>query len=80
MQNTVLLLPTVCTLVELGISLSNDLIGAAKNLVASKGLYLNNVPVTSSLSKVEESNLIDGRLAIIRAGKDKLLVLVVGQS
>ncbi|KAF5321340.1 hypothetical protein D9619_001766 [Psilocybe cf. subviscida] len=54
--------------------------GAAKNLVASKGLYLNNVPVASPQSKVEASDLIDGRVAIIRAGKDKLLVLVAGHS
>ncbi|TFK21970.1 tyrosine-tRNA ligase [Coprinopsis marcescibilis] len=49
---------------------------AARSLVASRGLYLNNIPVADLQSAVQKSQLIDGRIAILRAGKDKLAVLI----
>lgn len=49
---------------------------AAKNLIASRGLYLNNQVVPEAQYTVQNSSLIDGRVAILRAGKGKLLVIV----
>ncbi|KAF7782578.1 hypothetical protein Agabi119p4_1954 [Agaricus bisporus var. burnettii] len=49
---------------------------AAKTLVASRGLYLNNQIVPEVQHMVPSSSLIDDRIAILRAGKGKLLVLV----
>ncbi|KAI0268738.1 hypothetical protein BC834DRAFT_932939 [Gloeopeniophorella convolvens] len=43
---------------------------AAKSLVAMRGLYLNGKPVDAH-TKVRPEDLIDGRLVIVRAGKDK---------
>ncbi|KAF9450444.1 tyrosyl-tRNA synthetase [Macrolepiota fuliginosa MF-IS2] len=49
---------------------------AAKNLIASHGLYLNNQAVPEVQYTIQPSSLIDNRIAILRAGKGKLLVLV----
>ena len=49
---------------------------AAKQLVAAKGLYINNVPVQDYQQKLQQSDLLDGRLAILRSGSQKQLVLV----
>lgn len=49
---------------------------AAKNLVASRGLYLNNQVVAEAQYTTPMSSLIDKRIAILRAGKGKLLVMV----
>lgn len=51
-------------------------LAAAKTLVASRGLYLNNQIVPEVQHMVPSSSLIDDRIAILRAGKGKLLVLV----
>ncbi|TFK44730.1 hypothetical protein BDQ12DRAFT_673472 [Crucibulum laeve] len=48
---------------------------AARSLVTSKGLYLNNTPVPELQFKITAERLINERIAIVRAGKDKLLVL-----
>ncbi|KIL66226.1 hypothetical protein M378DRAFT_23477 [Amanita muscaria Koide BX008] len=50
---------------------------AAKTLVNARGLYLNNSTVLDANFTIGRQNLIDGRLAILRAGKDKVLVLAV---
>ncbi|KAJ3528669.1 hypothetical protein NM688_g7965 [Phlebia brevispora] len=50
---------------------------AAKQLVASKGLYINNVAVHDYQQTIQQSDLIDGRLVILRSGSQKQLVLVV---
>ncbi|KAJ3567172.1 hypothetical protein NP233_g6537 [Leucocoprinus birnbaumii] len=49
---------------------------AAKNLISSRGLYLNNQVVPEAQHTASTSSLIDSRVAILRAGKGKLLVLV----
>jgi tyrosyl-tRNA synthetase len=54
-----------------------DITAAARTLVMQKGLYLNNELVQDIHQTIEQSQLIDGRIAIIRAGRDKHLVLVV---
>lgn len=51
-------------------------LAAAKSLVASRGLYFNNQIVPEVQYTIPSSDLIDNRLAILRAGKGKLLVLV----
>ncbi|GBE81010.1 Tyrosine--tRNA ligase, mitochondrial [Sparassis crispa] len=51
--------------------------GAARQLVAAKGLYLNNHPVSDPQQALRPSDLIGGRLAIIRAGKQKQAVVAL---
>ncbi|KAF8161120.1 hypothetical protein B0H34DRAFT_781738 [Crassisporium funariophilum] len=48
---------------------------ASKSLIASKGLYINNQPVQDVHRKVNAEDLVDHKLVILRAGKDKILVL-----
>ncbi|KAF9526001.1 hypothetical protein CPB83DRAFT_858482 [Crepidotus variabilis] len=56
-----------------GLAASNS---AAKNLVTSRGLYLNNRPIKDARRQIEPRDLLDGSFVVLRAGKDKLLVLV----
>ena len=51
-------------------------IGAAKSLVAMRGLYLNNETVDAH-RRIQPGDLIDGRLVIVRAGKDKHAVFAL---
>ncbi|EPT05031.1 hypothetical protein FOMPIDRAFT_1139959 [Fomitopsis schrenkii] len=60
--------------VRCGITASN---GAARQLVAAKGLYVNNQPVLDTQLKVTANDLIDGRLIILRAGKQKQAVVAL---
>jgi tyrosyl-tRNA synthetase len=53
-----------------------SLSGAAKSLVAMRGLYLNGQTVDAH-RKVQPDDLIDGRLVIVRAGKDKHAVFAL---
>jgi tyrosyl-tRNA synthetase len=46
-------------------------------LIASRGLYLNNQVVPEAQYIIPVSDLIDNQIAILRAGKGKLLVMVV---
>ncbi|KAF8906509.1 hypothetical protein CPB84DRAFT_1822811 [Gymnopilus junonius] len=50
---------------------------AARNLVASRGLYVNNQPVQDVQYTPTANDLLDGKFMILRAGKDKMLVLAV---
>lgn len=50
---------------------------AARMLVQARGLYLNNSPVLDVHFVLSRQHLIDNRIAILRAGKDKLLVLAL---
>ncbi|RDB25388.1 Tyrosine--tRNA ligase, mitochondrial [Hypsizygus marmoreus] len=52
---------------------------AARTLVQSRGLYVNNETVPEPQFRIPKEELIDGRLAILRAGKDKLLILATRQ-
>lgn len=52
------------------------LLGEARRMADAKGLYLNNVPAPVALT-VKPQDLIDGQLVIVRAGKDKHLVLAI---
>ncbi|KAN0112002.1 hypothetical protein V8E52_007919 [Russula decolorans] len=49
---------------------------AAKSLVAMRGLYLNGKTVNAQ-RRVQPGDLIDGRLIIVRAGKDKHAVFAL---
>jgi tyrosyl-tRNA synthetase len=51
-------------------------LGAAKSLVAMRGLYLNDQTVDAH-RRVQPEDLIDGRLVIVRAGKDKHAVFAL---
>lgn len=51
-------------------------IGAAKSLVAMRGLYLNGETVDAH-RRIQPGDLIDGRLVIVRAGKDKHAVFAL---
>ncbi|KAI6040289.1 hypothetical protein EDC04DRAFT_2678391 [Pisolithus marmoratus] len=50
---------------------------AARQLVLAGGLYVNNVPVRDPRLRLTRDSLLDSRVAIVRAGKDKHLVLVL---
>lgn len=56
-----------------GLAASN---GAAKTLVTARGLYMNNVVVPDIQTTVSSAQLIDGRVVVLRAGKDKIAVLI----
>ncbi|KAH8995676.1 hypothetical protein EDB92DRAFT_1845462 [Lactarius akahatsu] len=49
---------------------------AAKSLVAMRGLYLNGQTIDAD-RKIQPEDLIDGRLVIVRAGKDKHVVFTL---
>lgn len=49
----------------------------AKQLISSGGLYLNNVPVRDLARRVMPEDLIDGRIFIIRTGKDNHRIFVI---
>jgi tyrosyl-tRNA synthetase len=49
----------------------------AQRLVRAKGLYLNNKPVEFADSKLSPNDLIDGKVAILRVGTAKHLVLAL---
>jgi len=51
--------------------------GEAVRLIEAGGLYLNNVAVSCKDCKLEHSDLLGNRVAILRAGKDKYMVLAV---
>ncbi|RPD74215.1 hypothetical protein L226DRAFT_509404 [Lentinus tigrinus ALCF2SS1-7] len=50
---------------------------AARQLVTAKGYYLNNMPVSDVHQKLSSADLIDGRLAFLRAGSQKVAVVVL---
>ena len=50
---------------------------AARQLVSAKGLYLNNVPVADAHQKLALGDFIDGRLAFLRAGSQKVAVVAL---
>ncbi|KAF8520356.1 hypothetical protein BU17DRAFT_88944 [Hysterangium stoloniferum] len=51
--------------------------GDAVRLIQAGGFYLNNIPVRETDRKLQLDDLIDQRLAILRVGKDKHVVLVL---
>ena len=51
-------------------------IGAAKSLVAMRGLYLNGQTVDAH-RRVQPGDLINGRVIIVRAGRDKHAVFAL---
>ncbi|KAJ6625608.1 hypothetical protein B0H10DRAFT_1782616 [Mycena sp. CBHHK59/15] len=53
---------------------------AARLLVLSRGLYQNNRPVAEIQFTLQHHHLVDDRVAILRAGKDKMVVLVAKSS
>lgn len=57
-------------------SVHPSFIGAAKSLVAMRGLYLNGETVDAR-RRIQAGDLIDGRLIIVRAGKDKHAVFAL---
>jgi tyrosyl-tRNA synthetase len=49
---------------------------AARSLVALEGFYINNRTIDDPQFKVMTSDLVDGRVAIFRAGKNKLVIFL----
>ncbi|KAI9060270.1 hypothetical protein FKP32DRAFT_1595666 [Trametes sanguinea] len=66
--------PLVKLAAAFGLAASNS---AARQLVSAKGLYLNNNPVSDAHQKLSAADLIDGRLAFLRAGSQKLAVIAL---
>jgi len=56
-------------------SMSNSFTAVARNLVASRGLYLNGQALQNTQYTASENDLIDSKVIILRAGKDKMMVL-----
>lgn len=50
---------------------------ASRALISSRGLYLNDKTVKTTQDVIQHSDLQDQKIAILRAGKDKILILVV---
>ncbi|KAF9012357.1 hypothetical protein BDQ17DRAFT_1496704 [Cyathus striatus] len=73
-EQNVLDMPVAKLASKYGLISSNS---AARTLIKSRGLYVNNQTVPDPQFKVTESLLIDNRIIILRAGKDKQLVLIV---
>ncbi|KAF9268907.1 tyrosyl-tRNA synthetase [Marasmius fiardii PR-910] len=48
---------------------------AARQLIQSRGLYFNDKVVPEIHFTLQHDDLLDGRVAVIRAGKDKVLIL-----
>jgi tyrosyl-tRNA synthetase len=67
---------TSTSLQGLSLFVGSSSIGAAKSLVAMRGLYLNGQTIDAH-RRVQPGDLIDGRLIIIRAGKDKHAVFAL---
>ncbi|KAJ3900691.1 tyrosine-tRNA ligase [Lentinula edodes] len=51
---------------------------AARQLAQSKGLYFNDQVVPDIRFTLHKSHLLDGRAVMIRAGKDKVILLAAG--
>jgi hypothetical protein len=51
----------------------------ARRLLASGGLYLNNARVKDHTAVLREKDLLGGRVAVLRAGKDEHRVLALGE-
>ncbi|OSD06790.1 hypothetical protein PYCCODRAFT_1382700 [Trametes coccinea BRFM310] len=66
--------PLVKLAATFGLAASNS---AARQLVSAKGLYLNNIPVSDVHQKLCSAELVDGRLAFLRAGSQKLAVIAL---
>ena len=58
------------------ILISTCSVAASRALLASRGLYLNNQPIQDPQQKITDTDLLDKKIAILRAGKDKTLILV----
>jgi tyrosyl-tRNA synthetase len=52
-------------------------LAAARQLIQAGGLYLNNVAQRDPRFLLTRDVLVDSRVAIVRAGKDKHLVLAL---
>ncbi|KIY73071.1 tyrosyl-tRNA synthetase [Cylindrobasidium torrendii FP15055 ss-10] len=50
---------------------------AARNLIHAKGLYFNDIVVPDSQYVTKEQDLVGGRVLVLRAGKDKMIVLAL---
>nr|GAT56318.1 predicted protein [Mycena chlorophos] len=64
--------PVVKLAAKFGLASSTS---AARSLVSSRGLYLNNVPVVEVQQKIQTEDLIDGQVVVLKVGKDKIAVL-----
>jgi tyrosyl-tRNA synthetase len=49
--------------------------GEARRMLAGGGIYLNHEKVESDLRRIEEADLIDGRLLLLGAGKKRKLLI-----
>ncbi len=70
----------IAGLTVLDLALKSGLVpsrGEGKRLISSGGLYLNNRKVDSPSRKVEEGDLIDGKLLVLRKGKKNYLLVKV---
>ena len=55
--------------------ITTSLTAEAVRLIEAGGLYLNNIPVSGPDRRLQVEDLLEQRIAILRAGKDKHVVL-----
>ncbi|KIM20683.1 hypothetical protein M408DRAFT_81597 [Serendipita vermifera MAFF 305830] len=64
--------PVTRVVSKYGLSASHSV---AKRLLQSGGLYLNGTRITQLERRLERSDFVDGRVAVLRAGKEEHLIL-----
>lgn len=53
--------------------------GEARRLISGSGLYVNNVSVTDPLAAIRDSDIIDGRVIVMRSGKKTFRLVKVAR-
>lgn len=51
--------------------------GEAKRLIASGGIYVNNIKAVSAGDKISSERLIDGKILVLRKGKKSFLIVKI---
>lgn len=57
--------------------LLRDFIADAQKRIKAGGLYLNNTRITDTRQTIQESDLIDGKICILRVGKSSYYMIEV---
>lgn len=70
-------LDTSCNDIQIANLLGDRDVAEANRLAKAKGLYLNNSPVASMNYTLNPADLIDGKVAILRTGRAKHLIVAL---
>jgi len=50
--------------------------GAAKRIIESGGMYINNARVTDTNKVIEESDIIEGKVCVLRTGQSNYMIII----